>query len=267
MVIDEQVTIDTDIKRGTLPANRFTSQEVDFTISHKEYTIPNPYTEAKAIIMQNNRWDNAIYNIAPQFSNASLLSYNYEKENVFSGLNEFRNFDIRSLRFMSNNVRKKYIGEDNRKHVILYPDELKGNTPYLQFKDFNGKFVINNTDGTNGELQGDYAFIHFNLLKMRPFQGDVYVVGEMNNWNFDSSYRMNYNSKLNTYQLTTALKQGYYNYHYVVKNGGKLEYSETEGNHFETENDYQVLFYHKNQYLRYYELVGSKFTTTSLLDK
>lgn len=267
MVIDEQVIIETDVKRGTLPTNRYTSQEIDFTINHKDYTIPNPYSDSKAVIMQNNRWDNAIYNIAPQFSNASLLSYNYEKENVFDGLNEFRNFDIRSLRFMSNNVRKKYISEDNKKHVILYPEELKGTTPYLQFKDFNGKFVIDNKDGNNGELQGDYAFIHFNLLKMRPFQGDVYVVGEMNYWNLDSSYKMNYNSKLHTYQLQTPLKQGYYNYHYVVKEGDKLDYSETEGNNFETENDYQILFYHKNQYLGYYELVGSKYATTTILDK
>lgn len=267
MVIDEQVNIDTEVKRGTYTSKRYTSQEIDFTINHKNYTIPNPYADSKAVILQNNRWDNAIYNIAPQFSNANLLTYNYEEENLFDGLNEFRNFDIRSLRFMSNNVAKKYISENKRKQVILYPEESKGTIAYLQMKDFNGKFVIDNRDGNNGELEGDYAFIHFSLLKMRPFKGDVYVVGEMNFWNLDSNFKMNYNTKLNAYQLKVPLKQGYYNYHYVVKQGDQIDYMETEGNHFETENDYQVLFYHKNQYLGYYELVGSKYSTTTLLDK
>lgn len=266
MVIDEQVTIESEVKRGTKTKYRFTSQEVDFSVKHDEYTIPNPYTDTKAVILQNNRWDNAIYGLKPLFSNASELQYNYEEENVFSGLNEFRSFDTRSLRFLSGNVKKKFISKSNRKHVILYPEMTKETSTYLQFKDFNGKFVIDNTDGNNGETEGDYSYMYFSLLSNKALAGDVYVVGEMNFWNLDTNFRMTYNSRSGTYELKTPLKQGYYNYHYVVNNNGAADYSQTEGHHFETQNDYQILFYHKNQYLGYYELVGTKFLTTAVLD-
>lgn len=266
MVIDERVTIDSEVKRGTKTAYRFNSQEIDFTVKHEEYTIPNPYTDTKVVLLQNYRWDNAIYDLKPLFSNANELEYNYEEENIFGGLNEFRAFDIRSLRFLSGNVKKKFISENDRKHVILYPEMTRGNTAYLQVKDFNGKFVIDNKDGTNGETEGDYCQVYFSLLSSKPLSGDVYVVGEMNYWNLDSNYKMTYNQKSATYELKVPLKQGYYNYHYVVNNNGVADYSETEGNHFETENDYQILFYHKNQYLGYYELVGTRFMTTSVLE-
>ena len=68
------------------------------------------------------------------------------------------------------------------------------------------------------------------------------------------------------YSGSALLKQSYYNYHYVMKDKeGNLEYSFTEGNHQETENDYTILVYHKNQFYQYDELIGVYYRNSNTL--
>ena len=70
-------------------------------------------------------------------------------------------------------------------------------------------------------------------------------------------FKMEYDELNGLYKASVLLKQSYYNYLYVLKDQeGKLDYSFTEGSHFETENDYTILVYHKNVYYGYDELIG-----------
>ena len=92
-----------------MPEFRFSHQEVDFEVDYEGFNIPNPFVDVSATIMQNNSWNNTIYNLKPLFVNGNKLTFNYEDKNLFPGTNEFRFFDIRSLRFFSNNVVKKYV--------------------------------------------------------------------------------------------------------------------------------------------------------------
>ena len=63
--------------------------------------------------MQNKRDDNAIRNLKPSFIRENELDYDYSKENVFSGGNEFRYFDIRTIRRNGENVvETKFIRPD-----------------------------------------------------------------------------------------------------------------------------------------------------------
>lgn len=267
MVIQEQVTIEGLVKPATYGTKRRTSQEVDFTINHKKIDVPNPFSDVKVAILQNGRWDNAIVGLKPQFASGDELKYNYEKENVFLGGNEFRSFDIRSLRFMSNNVRKKYISENKRKHVLLYDELPRGHQTYVEMKDFNGKSVVDNKDGSSGATDGDYAVVHFSLLAAKPYQKDVYVLGEMTGWKLDSAYKMTYNPQKKAYEASITLKQGYYNYFFVFAENGIADAAVLEGNYFQTENDYHVLTYHKNQFMGYDALIGSKYFTTKSIFK
>jgi hypothetical protein len=266
MVIQEQVTIDGTAKPATYGTKRRTSQELDFTIDHEKMDVPNPFTDVHVAIIQNGRWDNAIIGLKPQFASGNILKYNYEEENVFLGGNEFRSFDIRSLRFMSNNVRKKYISDNKRKHVVLYNEFPRGHQTYVETKDFNGKTVIDNKDGSSGTTEGDYAVVHFNLKVSEKYDKELYVIGEMSGWQLDSSFMMTYNAETNIYELEVPLKQGYYNYHFALSDNGETDLAKTEGNYFQTENDYHVLTYHKNQFMGYDALIGSKyFSTRSIL--
>ena len=57
---------------------------------------------------------------------------------------------------------------------------------------------------------------------------------------------MTYNFDNHAYELTLMLKQGYYNYEYVIRKNNQqiADQGYFEGNHYETENDYCILVYH-----------------------
>ena len=90
------VNIEGTVRRATLDAFKGENQEIDFTIYHDNLNILYPNEEVKVVIMQNNRWDNAIRNLKPLFIRDRMLVYDYNKENVFVAGNEFRYFDNRT---------------------------------------------------------------------------------------------------------------------------------------------------------------------------
>lgn len=256
MVVDIQTKISTSIRSATVPEYRFSHQEVDFSVNYLGFDIPNPFLDVHVTILQNNSWNNAITNLKPQFVNNNELSFNYENENLLPGTNEFRFFDIRSLRFFSNNVIKKYI--DSVQNVVLRPEESKAYLNYVRWIDYNGKRDIFNSDGMNLVEDGDYALVHFNF-KSNNLQdmGDVFVYGELTDWQLKDKFKMTYSSELNMYTCPVLLKQSYYNYHFVLRDKqGNIDYTFTEGNHQETENDYTILVYHKNVFYGYDEIIG-----------
>lgn len=267
MVVDIQTKISSTIKSATVPEFRFSHQEVDFSVNYLGFDIPNPFLDVNVTILQNNSWNNAITNLKPQFVNNNELSFNYENENLFPGTNEFRFFDIRSLRFFSNNVIKKYI--DSVQNVVLRPEESKAYLNYVRWIDYNGKRDIFNSDGMNLVEDGDYALVHFNFKSNNlKDMGEIFVYGELTDWQLKDEFKMTYSPELNIYTCPVLLKQSYYNYHFILRGkDGKIDYSFTEGNHQETENDYTILVYHKNVFYGYDEIIGLGSRNSNTLKK
>jgi hypothetical protein len=98
------VDVEGTVRRATLDAFKGENHEVDFTIFHENLPIENPQQEVKVVVMQNNRWDNAIRDLKPLFIRNRALIYDYNRENVFVAGNEFRYFDNRSNRVNGENV-------------------------------------------------------------------------------------------------------------------------------------------------------------------
>ena len=265
MVVDRQTSVSATVNSATVPEFRFSHQEVDFEVDYEGFNIPNPFVDVSATIMQNNSWNNTIYNLKPLFVNGNKLTFNYEDKNLFPGTNEFRFFDIRSLRFFSNNVVKKYV--DSVQNGVLRPEESKAHLAYVRWIDYNGKRVIQNSDGVDIAEDGDYAMIHF-YLKSNSLadMGEVYVYGELTDWQLKDRFKMEYFPDYGMYGCSVLLKQSYYNYHFVIKDkDGNIDYTFTEGNHQETENDYIILIYHKNVFYGYDELIGMGLQNSSNL--
>jgi len=263
MIIDPQVIVTSKVNSATDVRFRFKKQEVDFNVDYKNYNIPNPFLDVKASILQNYNWSTAITNLKPNFVNNGVMIYNYEEGNLFDGGNEFRFFDIRSLRFFSMNVAEKFI--DSMKNAVLKPDETRAHLAYFNQFDYNGKRAIQNKDGTKIVEDGDYALVHFYLKSDHEISPDgVYVFGELTDWQMKEKYKMDYYPDKRLYYKKVKLKQSYYNYEYVTPSAdGKPEHTFTEGDHYETENDYDIFIYHKNQQYGYDELIGYQHINTN----
>jgi hypothetical protein len=263
MVVDERVNITPDIHHATIIDDYNYKQEVDFSIQTSGYQITNPYQDLKVVLMQNDRWDNAITKLKPLFVKDNELTYDYDQDNVFPGGNEFRNFDIKSLRWNSEFVRSNTSDSANNYHVKLFPGKPRDILQYLSDRDINGKYKITRQESSAAasETEAEYVYVHFTLqMKEQVSDGAIYVFGALTDWKYTNENKMHYNKELSQYEATLYLKQGYYNYEYVYLKDNEKAGDETyvEGSHYETENDYVIYVYYKPLSSNYDQLIGMK---------
>lgn len=258
-IVTEKITnIEAVVKRPDLTDFRNTGQEIDFRIFHGNYPIHDPFSEIKVRILQNGRWDNSVNDLKPLYIRNGLLEYDYNFENVFPGGNEFRWFDIKSLRYQSPYI-KNIIYKNNMFHVELFPDENRSEKMYFFEDDLNGKYYIEVQEQPQNDTEADYVYVYFNLPYTVPvIHGKFYLLGALANWNFNLMNELEYNFEKKAYEAVLLLKQGYYNYQYVFvpEGSNKGDSSYTEGNHYETENDYIILVYHRPLNARYDRIIG-----------
>ncbi len=247
------------VRRATMDAFKGENQEVDFTVFHDNLRIENPREEVRVVIMQNNRWDNAIRNLKPLFIQPGRLVYDYAQENVFRAGNEFRYFDIRNYRTNGEGVASTTFHRPYY-HVTLHPSDIRANKRYFQYREMNGRYVVESQERVNDyDLECDYQFVHFSLPLEAPLMGGtINVFGELSNWNANKSNEMTWNFETSRYELTLLLKQGYYNYIYVYVPEGSAtaDHTNLEGSFWETENSYQLFVYHRAISDRYDRLIG-----------
>ncbi len=267
MVFEEKAEVNISVHAPTIVADRNFKQEIDFTINFNSTDISNPYQEIFPVLLQNGRWDNAITGLEPGFVKDQQAVYDFEEGNVFKGGSEFRWFDTRSLRYQSERIQKIEKDSNSMYNVWLMPDEKRTYKRYVGSNDINGKFLIKTTDGGSDDVDAEYAWIHFFLPWDPPTQeGNMYVFGAFCNWRCQPETRMKYNYSLKGYEATIFLKQGYYNYQYVLlrDNDKAADDFFVEGMHQETENEYTLLVYYHRQGSWIDELVAAKKANSKL---
>ncbi len=268
MIMDEKVSVRGSVKRATDLEQRNYQHEIDFSIHHSGYEIDNPFGDIIPVITQNSRWDNAISGLQAVFVKDDEIVYDYENENLFDGGNEYRFFDIQSLRYLSERLADISFEADTHK-VVLRTDEARRFQRYSGLvQDINGKRLIRVQEGSRNAIEADYALVRFTLpYEHEISHGDLYVFGQISDYGFPESHRMIYNSEKNYYEANIYLKQGYYNYEYILKKyeGGNINRF-IEGTHYQTVNDYHIYIYRRPTGESYDQLIGiQKLTSKDLL--
>lgn len=262
MIYDNKVTVVATIRQAAGNDEQFEKQHIDFSILNSAYELTNPFTDMKVVITQNNRWDNAITNLKPTFVDPRQITYSLDDKTTFNGGNEFRYFDTRSLRTYTERINNIFKDSLSKNHVELKTDELRTFKNYSFYNDLNGGYLIKNQDMTgNQDLEADYVWIRFFFPYDNAMsEGNFYVLGKFTDWRTSKDNRMTYNYKHFGYECNLYIKQGYYNYTYVfVKDGQKAgDETLTEGNHWDTENDYAIYVYHRQRGTYYDQLVSVK---------
>lgn len=239
-----------------------THQKIQFQVNKGQLNVVNPIQQIKAVVLQNYRWDNAKKNIPPTFIRNNMMEFNVENNLVFPAGKEFRWADLRSFRLQTERVARAEYTPGNIQ-IYLQPDGERTQARYLKFVDYNGFYYVESTEVSNPWWQTDYATVHFTFVPKgnQPFADKkVFVVGEMNKYNLDDTSAMTYSADKGVYEKTLYLKQGYYSYAYVTKDtrdpNSTAMTQETEGDYWETENDYTVLVYYRSLSGRHDELIG-----------
>ena len=261
MVLENKINIDLNIKKATLSSDRKIKHELDFTLNHQNINIVDPFSQIKVIVKQNNKEDNAITNLKPLYIRNNTLIYDYNEENTFFGNNEFRHFDIKSLRYYSERIKNITYDSTNYK-VNLFTESKRAYENYSIEPDLNGKFYIKSQEARNSNIESEYVYVNFKLKSNFIDEGDIYIIGEFTNWEKNNEFKLEFDSIYNTYNKSIYLKQGYYNYHYAINDTSLsyLDVASIEGTHYQTRNSYEIYVYFNETNDRYQKLIG--FTNT-----
>ena len=258
-VLDPKVTIAAEVVQPLTPQFFTTHQKLKFSASVKGINSFSAAQQVKAVILQNNRWDNAQKNIPPTFVRGNVLEYNSENIAIFEGGKEWRWLDLRSFRLQSDRVEKAIYNKANT-DIYLKPDADRRAQRYVYFPDYNGMYNIATYETINPLWQGDYATVYFSYVPPNgiPYATqDLFLVGGFTGYNLSEKWKLTFNKDLKLYETKAFLKQGYYNYEYALQDRTETgNITQLEGNYWETENSYTILIYYKSFTDRSDQLIG-----------
>lgn len=270
--------MEAEVVRPTSVDRQTTAQEIDFQLETSALKIYNPRVEVFCTLLQNGRWDNSIQDIEPRLVTGTVLDYNYSNQIVFDAGKEFRNMNISSMEFRSEDVQDI---KETREGLttILRDDKTRVFQSYLWARDLNGMYVPFNRDYNHKNIPPDSLVSTLNLvnrynyreqflgteyskviviLESSELDRDVYFVGGITDWKLLPEYKLTYDETIQAYTGELYLKQGYYNYGYAVPDkNGNPDLSKLEGDWYATENDYTLLCYFRPRGGQYDQLVGA----------
>jgi len=258
ILYEDLVSVPLQIKRARSLSVIREMHNLDFSVLSPNILFQNPLKNVKVLLMQNGQFNGAIMNVKPQYTIANDLIYKYDTETQFYAGNEFNYFENKDIRASANNVN--FVDSNGGTYNShLYLNEARGNKPYTFYPDINGNYIVQNINAENNEIEADYAWVFFSLSAPAFYvKKDIYINGMFNNYALSSEYKMDYNKERGVYEKAMMIKQGCTNYQYVVadSNGNIDHKNAIDGNFYETESNYFVIVYYRENNQRYDRVVG-----------
>ena len=243
-VSEESAKASLNITRTSNAEQRNYMQAVELHCNYNYNSIDNPFENLIINIQQNHQEYDELWLFEPNFVRDDKITFLTNEDRVFNGGNEFRFFDISNLISGGQKTSNVFLDE-NGYQVKLRPEAKRTYRQYLEYKDFNGKFIIQSHQTDMVANQAEYATVLFEL-PMKKIKGDIYLFGQFTNWGVHDEFLMKYDSVAQKYYNKVNLKQGYYNYIYINKAGEKIDARKMEGSHFETNNEYIIKVYYRD---------------------
>lgn len=266
IIYEDLVTIPMKIRRARTADFLDYKHNIEFSIKSLVINFQNPLKNIKIMLFQNGQLNSAIKNIPPQYTIGNDLIYKYDTQTQFWAGNEFLYFDNSDIRSAGNTISR--INSTNGIYSSrLYTNNARGNYPYSVTPDVNGKFVVRNIGGTKNEIEADYAWVYFSLSAptYRKNKG-IYITGLFNNYSISPEYKMDFDPKNNIYEKAILIKQGFTNFQYQISDEkGNIDAQDAiDGNYWQTENDYTILVYYRENNDRYERVIGKSSANSNV---
>ena len=263
-VVDNKLKTEVKVQRSTFVTDMNTSQELVIKVTDKNGYITNPQDDFSVTVAQNNSQDIILTGLKPDFIRGDTYQFYNPRILKFLGGNEFRYFNTKSVKYVNDRIMSIHF---KRPYYIfeLVREEPENSLTYSWAQDINGEMLITAENVENPELEADYVYVDFSLHYKKTLpDGDIFVYGAVSDWDCNETNKMTYDYGSEDYKLRMLLKQGFYNYEYVFCNSGSSvpDLSLTEGNYYQTENNYAIFLYNRPQGGQYDELVGYKIANS-----
>lgn len=231
-------------------------QQASFKVDISNLGIRDPFADLIVTVEQNNDATNIHTLRHPQRVDGTDVVYEHLPELIFPSGNEYRRFETVQVVYPGLHTDSlRFVGPSYQ--AWLTTDQPRRNAAYQYDVTQRGRYLIREFNATDSDLGADYVVTHFTLQMPPLSRGEVYLDGEFTHHLRTPYYRMNYDTELEAYTAALPLKQGSYNYRYVVQNEGQSSSATIDGNFPETVNEYNVYVYYREPGSRADRLLGT----------
>ena len=237
--------------------------DIDYNKSHQQLTIDLSWGQSKLpyvdpaedirLVVRQNRSDETRREIAaPARIEGSRAVYEHNRDLIFDAGNSFRRFEFTDVRYAT-------FGVDHVDYhapyyyVTLQTGRSRSDAAYLYDQDQHGRYLVHALHVSDEPTEAEYFKARFMLkAPMSLERKGIYLSGDFTYGQFSVDFRMNYDENEDIYWKDVVLKQGAYNYKYYVDE----KPSALEGDHYETDNEYDIYIYYRPNGARYDRLLG-----------
>ncbi len=250
-------------ERAPLSAKISSSTDVDYNSRHQQLEVEanlesarvaDPFNDLRLVIVRNGSLTHTLDK--PQRIAPGKAIYAHQKPLIFPAGNEYRRFESTNVRYPGMGI-EEYTLIEPYYHVKLLTDKPRAYSHHIYDEGQGGRFFPNLLFSDDPDIEADYLVTHFVLQMPRLPKDDVYIEGDLTQRRRDSDSRMVYDESLEAYVKTLLLKQGLYNYQYVVVPEEANEQNPIEGDYYETDNEYLLLLYQREPGSRFDRLIGT----------
>lgn len=236
---DVGLTLRRPYEADRVPTHQRVEVDVELPPGHRWSA---PMRDISLTVLRNVDWTAAGLAVNASMVRGTTVRFDQDPQLTFSGGDRWRSADLKSLSYLAPGIeamRESRGGDGPLWKVEMATDASRRFRLQSSRPDLNGAFTIHNDRFDDVELTSDYLEVTFSL-EHRDFGDvpDVYLFGGLTGWSVNPAFRMAYNSERQEYQLTTLLKQGWYDYRYVAV--GPQSGHTFEAEHAGTPNRYTV---------------------------
>lgn len=240
--------------------------DIDYNKSHQQLSInvdidrtyiEDPFNDLIVVVNQNGRLDNEKALRHPLRLQGNTAVFEHQQPLIFDAGNEYRRFETVSDTYPGMGVADiEYF--DPYYHYRLTSDESRDSEEYVYDQTQHGRYFIREYNSTDSDVDADYGVVHFSL-NYPPEPGImIFLDGDFTQRRFDENARMQFNQSTGQWERAMLLKQGAYNYQYlIVPSGAVRGYTKAiEGDKYQTVNEYSARVYHRRRGELYDRLIG-----------
>jgi len=257
-VVEPLVKVVADVSSRTDIDYNARHQQLKIEVDTKRMDLRDYFSDLQLVITQNGREDNRHIVTHPLRVAPPMLYFESSPHLIFPAGNEYRRFETISATVPCMGVESVGYSEPYY-HFQLYTDTPRRDKDYKYDSTQHGRYRIREYNSAQSATEAEYAVTHFSLDMPELHNADVFIDGDMMLRRFDPDSRMVYNRATGLYEASPLLKQGAYNYQYLVvpRNGSTTgETSVVEGDFYQTVNEYMIYVYYRKPGERYDRLVG-----------
>ena len=240
-------------------------QQLSIVVDTERAYVDDGFNDLIVIAGQNGRLDSEVAMRQPLKMTGRKVYYEHQPALIFEAGNEYRRFEAISERYPGMNIGNiEYFSPYY--HYELVPDASRATETYSYDQTQHGRYFIREYNSSDSDVEADYGVVHFTLDYPETPGAMIFLDGDFVQRRFDDNSRMFYNHATGRYERAMLLKQGAYNYQYlIVPPGARRGYTAAiEGDKYQTVNEYNVRVYHRRRGERYDRLIGTASCRTSL---